>query len=95
MKTETNSTNQESNTTIEQPERLLTVLHSLENLIERQTSLRFAFVRGIVYGFGTVIGATVLVALFGGVIAATINTFSDEPVLTEQLDLTGPDESSR
>jgi hypothetical protein len=64
-----------------QQERLITVLHSLEEQIQRQTSLRFAFLRGVVYGFGTVIGATLLLALFGGILAATINSLSQLPII--------------
>jgi len=60
-------------------ERLLTVLHSLEDLITRQTSLRFAFLRGAIYGVGTIIGATVLIALLGGALAATINSLAEIP----------------
>lgn len=69
--------------------RLITVLEELESQIIRQNSLRHAFAKGIVYGLGTVIGATVLVALFGGVIATTINNFTGQPVLNETLQLEG------
>lgn len=64
-----------------QQERLITVLYSLEEQIGRQTSLKFAFLRGTVYGFGTVIGATLLLALFGGILAATIDSLSQLPVI--------------
>ena len=59
--------------------RLITVLYSLEGLIKRQTSLKFAFLRGAVYGLGTVIGATLLIALFGGILAATIDSLAELP----------------
>ena len=59
---------------------MLDVLESLEKQISKQNSLKFAFARGMVYGLGTVIGATVLVALFGGVIISLVNTFTDEPI---------------
>ena len=64
-----------------QSERLITVLYSLEEQIGRQTSLKFAFLRGAVYGVGTVVGATILIALFGGVLAATINSLSELPFI--------------
>ena len=47
----------------DQRERLITVLGDLEDLTKRQVSLKFIFVRGIIYGLGTVIGATVLISI--------------------------------
>ena len=52
-----------------QTTRLIEVLETLETHIKRQNSLRYTFYKGILYGIGTVIGATILVALFGGVIS--------------------------
>lgn len=46
---------------IEQRERLITVLTSLEDLTKKQVALRYVFLKGIIYGLGTVIGATVLI----------------------------------
>jgi hypothetical protein len=66
-------------TPTEQP-HLLTVLQSLNTHIERQNSLKFAFVRGMVYGLGTVVGATVLVALLGSAIISILNSFTDTPL---------------
>jgi len=43
--------------------KLLTVLESLESLTKKQASLRYAFIRGVIYGLGTVIGATVLLSV--------------------------------
>ncbi len=48
---------------IEQRDRLITVLKSLEDLTEKQVSLKFLFLRGIIYGLGTVIGATILISI--------------------------------
>lgn len=62
-----------------QTTRLIEVLQTLEKDIRRQNSLKYAFAKGLVYGFGTVIGATVLVALLGGVLAKTTDFFSTEP----------------
>ncbi len=61
--------------------RLINVLYSLEVQIKKQTSLRFAFLRGAVYGLGTVVGATLLLALFGGILAATIDSLADLPLI--------------
>jgi hypothetical protein len=47
----------------DQRERLITVLGALENLTKRQVSLRFIFLRAIIYGLGTVIGATILISV--------------------------------
>ena len=68
-----------------QTARLIEVLTSLEGEIKKQTSLKFALLKGIVYGLGTVIGATVLVALFGGIIATTLGTFTDTDITQESL----------
>lgn len=51
--------------------RLIEVLTTLEHEIKRQNSLKFIFLKGTIYGLGTVIGATVLVALLGGIITST------------------------
>ena len=55
-----------------QTARLIEVLEKLEADIKKQNSLKYALLRGMIYGLGTVIGATVLVALVGGIWAATI-----------------------
>jgi hypothetical protein len=78
-------TEPESTQTTEQTDKLLEVLHVLETRIERQNSFRYALLRGMVYGLGTVIGATVLVALFGGIIATTLQTLTGEEVNSELL----------
>lgn len=84
--TETNRDNRN------QEQRLLTVLYSLEEQITRQTSLKFAFLRGAVYGVGTVIGATILIALFGGILAATINSLSKLPFMGEYVNINSTSE---
>jgi len=63
-----------------QTARLIEVLQTLETHIERQNSLKYALLKGMMYGLGTVVGATVLVALFGGIIATTINTLTNSNV---------------
>jgi len=68
----------------EQRDRLIEVLHSLEDHVRRQNSLKFTFLKGAVYGLGTVVGASILVALFGGLIATTVNSLSGEEVLSEE-----------
>jgi hypothetical protein len=58
----------------DQQERLVSVLETLEKQTKKQVSLKFTFIKGLVYGLGTVIGASVLisvvsylfVSLFGG-----------------------------
>jgi type II secretory pathway component PulF len=65
--------------------RLIEVLETLETHIKRQNSLKYALLKGMMYGLGTVIGATVLVALFGGIIATTINSFTEEPIVSKTL----------
>jgi len=77
--------NVEKFTTLDQ-ERLLHVLQSLETEIKKQTSLKFAFMRGAVYGLGTVIGATLLLALFGGILASVSSSLGGLPVIGEYID---------
>ena len=82
---ENKTSDTESAQTAEQTDKLLEVLHVLETRIEKQNSFRNAFLKGLVYGLGTVIGATVLVALFGGIIAATLQTLTGEEISSELL----------
>lgn len=56
-----------------QQQRLITVLGELEEEVEKQNSWQHVFVRGALYGLGTVIGATILIALTGSVIAIAID----------------------
>lgn len=68
-----------------QEERLVTVLYSLESQIQRQNSLKFTLLKGVVYGLGTVIGASVLVALFGGVLASFLSSIVGDSITAETL----------
>ncbi|USN92439.1 MAG: hypothetical protein H6782_01335 [Candidatus Nomurabacteria bacterium] len=72
--------------TAPQTDRLIDVLKSLEGHIKEQNSFKYSLFRGMAYGLGTVIGATVLVALFGGIIATTLSTLTGNPVGTELLE---------
>jgi hypothetical protein len=71
--------------TVQQTDKLLEVLHVLETRIKKQNSFQNTFFKGLVYGLGTVIGATVLVALFGGIIATTLQTLTGEEISSELL----------
>ncbi len=66
-----------------QQQRLITVLNELEEEVEKQNSWQHIFVRGAFYGLGTVIGATVLLALLGSLLAMAVDTFGigDIPIL--------------
>lgn len=44
-------------------EKLVTVLEKLENHIQKQVSLKFAFLKGAIYGLGIVVGTTILIAI--------------------------------
>ncbi len=57
-----------------QQQRLITVLNELEDEVEKQNSWRHVFVRGALYGLGTVIGATLLLAVLGSMIALAVET---------------------
>lgn len=75
--------NASQNTTIDKGDlrRMQDVLQSLEDQIRRQTSLKYALLRGAVYGIGTVIGATVLIALLGGIIAMFATQLGEVPLI--------------
>jgi len=75
----------QSTQTTQQTDKLLEVLHVLEERIKKQNSFKNTFFKGLVYGLGTVIGATVLVALFGGIIATALQTLTGEEVSSELL----------
>lgn len=60
--------NETETTTPEHRSKLLDVLMGLEHEIKKQNSLKYALVRGIVYGLGTVIGASVLVTVIAGLL---------------------------
>jgi hypothetical protein len=68
-----------------QQQRLITVLGELEEEVEKQNSWHHVFVRGALYGLGTVIGATILIALLGSIIAIAIDTLGikDVPFLND------------
>jgi hypothetical protein len=57
-----------------QQQRLITVLGELEDEVEKQNSWKHVFVRGALSGLGTVIGATVLIAIVGSLIALTVKS---------------------
>lgn len=70
-----------------QQQRLITVLNELEEEVEKQNSWQHVFVRGALYGLGTVVGATVLLAFLGSLLAIAIDTFGigDLPIIGDLL----------
>lgn len=66
-----------------QQQRLITVLGELEDEVEKQNSWRQVFLRGALHGLGTVIGATVLLAILGSILAVALKTFGleDFPII--------------
>ena len=68
-----------------QTTRLIEVLEVLEKDIKKQNSLKYTFYKGLLYGFGTVIGASVLVALFGGLLTSALQTIDKTGDATELL----------
>jgi hypothetical protein len=85
------------NTEQRQRARLITVLNELEDEVERQNSWKHALLRGSLYGIGTVIGATILIALIGSAFAITIKTFGIEkiPILGPYVEKVANDLNSR
>jgi Domain of unknown function (DUF5665) len=57
-----------------QQQRLITVLGELEDEVEKQNSWKHVFIRGALYGLGTVLGATLLLAVLGSMVALAIET---------------------
>jgi hypothetical protein len=71
-----------------QQQRLITVLGELEDEVEKQNSFGHVFVRGALYGLGTVIGATILLALLGSIIAVAVTSLGirDIPVVGDFIE---------
>jgi hypothetical protein len=62
--------NETETTPTEHRSKLVDVLQSLEREIEKQNSFKYSLLRGMIYGLGTVIGATVLVTLLAWLVQA-------------------------
>ncbi len=56
-----------------QQQRLITVLGELEDEVEKQNSWKHVFIRGALYGLGTVLGATLLLAILGSIVALAVD----------------------
>lgn len=66
--------------------QLITVLRSLEEQGEKQLSLKRIFMRGVIYGLGTVIGATVLLSIVSYLMLALFGEqFEDKLQPAEQF----------
>jgi hypothetical protein len=70
-------------TTEDTEEQLISVLNDLEHEVEKQNSWKLVFLRGTIHGLGTVIGATVLIAIIASVLAVVFNLLgiSDVPFI--------------
>lgn len=64
---------------------LIDVLTDLRSLISKQTSYKFVFLRGILYGFGTVVGATILIGVASWFLTATFENPRDIPIIGDVL----------
>jgi len=67
-------------------ENLKDVLIDLRSLIRKQTSFKYAFARGVLYGLGTVIGATVLIGVLTWVLGLAVGDISETPVIGSALE---------
>lgn len=67
-------------------ENLVEVLTDLRSLIQKQTSLKFAFARGLVYGLGTVVGATVLIGVLGWFLGGVFDDPEDVPIIGDAIE---------
>jgi len=82
MKKETiNETENLDTGEVTQETRLLSVLYALEEEMHKQNSFKYSLIRGAIYGLGTVIGATILITFFGGVIAITLKSLDGVPFI--------------
>lgn len=79
-----------------QQQRLITVLGELEDEVEEQNSWRHVFIRGAIYGLGTVIGATVLIAILGSIIALTVKSLGlkEIPFIGNLIDKTAVEQKN-
>lgn len=71
---------------LKQNERLIAVMHVVEEQIKIQNSLKLSLLRGALYGLGTVIGATVLIAVLGWFLANTVGSLDNFPFISEVID---------
>lgn len=69
----------------EEKEKLHSVLVSIEETLQKQNSMRRAFVYGLVRGLGTAIGATVLFALFTSLAIQFIGPFEVRTLIGHML----------
>lgn len=65
---------------------LVAVLTDLRSQLKKQTSLKFALLRGMVYGVGTVIGATILIALGGWIISIIFDNPENVPIVQDVIE---------
>ncbi len=86
MEEQEKQTESQPEISIEQRDRLIDVLESLENLTKKQVSLKFVLIRGSIYGLGTVIGATVLISVVSFITIQLFgNTVADESEVEETV----------
>lgn len=67
-------------------DELTKVLVDLKALLTKQTSLRFAFFRGILYGLGTVVGATILIGIFTWLTSVFFADPTEAPIIGPALE---------
>lgn len=70
----------------EHKSELLEVLTDLRAQLRRETSFRYIFARGVIYGLGTVIGATILIAILSGILGAFFTNPTDAPLIGPALE---------
>ncbi len=72
----------------EQNRKLSKSIQKLSKSLDRSTSFRYVFLRGIVNGLATAIGATIVAGLVIGVLSRTIDSIDDVPILGKFVDAT-------
>lgn len=72
----------------QQAEQLNESIKILNENIEKRNSFGQVFLRGIVSGVGTAIGATIIAGVLLSILANTINSVDDVPILKDIIEQT-------
>lgn len=68
-------------------------LQALNQTLQRTNSFKYSFLRGLVIGTGTAIGATVIAAIVIAILARSLQRFEGVPGLDRVLNASGIDKA--
>jgi len=66
--------------------KLVKSIQKLNKSLERSTSFKYVFLRGIINGLATAIGATIVAGAILSILSRTIDSVDDVPVLGEFIE---------